>query len=195
MEVLEDFEGAEVEAVGTINAPLNAGKGIEGAVIGLAERGIVLDGFVDVLAVGEGLVQAFDAIFPEVGFDAAEAALGPLGGDQGIDERELGSASGMVFEVECRGEAAVRRVFVVEMIRIGRRCRFQGGGRRFAFEELPSVLLIQPLRGRFFFDGHQLVAELLSLPFELRFEPPRAASRSAQSVASYRLAFSPSCRR
>ena len=52
--------------------------------VGLAEGGIVLDGFVNVLAVGEGLVQAFDAVFPEVGFDAAEAALGPLGGAGGF---------------------------------------------------------------------------------------------------------------
>ena len=28
LEVLEDFEGAEVKAVGTINAALNAGKGM-----------------------------------------------------------------------------------------------------------------------------------------------------------------------
>ena len=104
LEVLEDFEGAEVEAVGTINAPLNAGKGIKGAVVGLAERVIVLDGIVDVLATGEGLVQAFDAVFPEVGFDASEAALGPLGGDEGIDKSELVVAGGVEFEVECGGE-------------------------------------------------------------------------------------------
>jgi DNA-binding CsgD family transcriptional regulator len=108
LEVLEDFEGAEVEAVGGIDTPLNAGKGIEGVVVGLAEGGIVLDGFVNVLAVGEGLVQAFDAVVPEVGFDAAEAALGPLGGDEGIDERELGCAGGVVFEEECRGEGFER---------------------------------------------------------------------------------------
>ena len=115
LEVLEDFEGAEVEAVGGIDAALNAGKGIEGAVIGLAEGGIVLDGFVNVLAVGEGLVQAFDAVFPEIGFDAAEAALGPLGGGEGIDERELVVAGGMEFEEECRGEGCeFGGVFVVD---------------------------------------------------------------------------------
>ena len=104
LEVLEDFEGAEVEAVGGIDAALNAVKGIEGAVIGLAEGGIVLDGFVNVLAVGEGLVQAFDAVVPEVGFDAAEAALGPLGGDESIDERALIGVGGVEAEEECRGE-------------------------------------------------------------------------------------------
>ena len=136
MEVLEDFEGAEVEAVGTINAPLNAGKGIEGAVVGLTERGIVLDGFVNVLAVGESLVQAFDAVFPEIGFDAAEAALGPLGGDEGIDESKLVVAGGMVFEVECRGESCeCGGVFVVDDFGMGVDAGFQGveRGGGFAF--------------------------------------------------------------
>jgi hypothetical protein len=136
LEGLEDFEGAEVEAVGGIDAALNAVKGIEGAVVGLAERGIVLDGFVNVLAVGEGLVQAFDAVVPEVGFDAAEAALGPLGGDEGIDERELGSASGMVLAVECRGEGfECGGVFVADDFGMGVDAGFQGveRGGGFAF--------------------------------------------------------------
>ena len=37
----------------------------------------------------EVFIEAFDAVVPELGFDAAEAALGPLGGDEGVDEREL----------------------------------------------------------------------------------------------------------
>ena len=38
-------------------------------------------------------VKAFDAIVPELGFDAAEAALNPLGRDEGVDsESWLGSA-------------------------------------------------------------------------------------------------------
>ena len=133
---MEDFEGAEVQAVGTINAPLNAGKGIEGAVVGLAERGIVLDGFVNVLAVGEGLVQAFDAVFPEVGFDAAEAALGPLGGDESIDESALIVVGGVEAEEECRGEGCeCGGVFVVDDFRMGVDAGFQGveRGDGFAF--------------------------------------------------------------
>ena len=81
--------GTEVHAVGGIDAPLQAGKGIDGVLVGVAERGIVLDGGVDEFGVGEVLVQAFDAVIPELGFDAAEAALDPLGGDEGVDEREL----------------------------------------------------------------------------------------------------------
>jgi hypothetical protein len=36
-EVLEDLERAQVHAVSTINAPLNAEKGIEGVGVGVAE--------------------------------------------------------------------------------------------------------------------------------------------------------------
>jgi hypothetical protein len=70
----------------------------------MAERGIVLDGGVDEFGVGEVLVEAFDAVVPELGFDAAEATLDPLGGDEGVDERELGGADGLVVEEESDGE-------------------------------------------------------------------------------------------
>src|SRR6266481_9804503 len=81
LEVLEDFEGAEVHAISRIDAPLNGGEGIEGGVEGVAEGGIMLDGGVEEFGVGEIFVEAFDAIVPELCFNAAESALGPLGGD------------------------------------------------------------------------------------------------------------------
>ena len=64
----------------------------------------MLDGGVDECGVGEVLVQAFDAVVPELGFDAAEAALDPLGGDEGVDKRELDGAGGLVVEEELGGE-------------------------------------------------------------------------------------------
>jgi len=64
----------------------------------------VLDGGVDEFGVGEVLIEAFDAIVPELGFDAAEAALDPLGGDEGVDKRELGGSGGFVVEEELGGE-------------------------------------------------------------------------------------------
>jgi hypothetical protein len=70
----------------------------------VAERGIVLDRDVDEFGVGEVLVQAFDAVIPELGFDAAEAALDPLGGDECVDERELRWAGGPVVEEVCGSE-------------------------------------------------------------------------------------------
>ena len=89
LEVLEDFEGTEVHAVGGVDAALNAGEGIEGGMESVADGGIVLDGGVEEIGVGEIFVEAFDAVIPELGFDAAESALDPLGGDEGVDEREL----------------------------------------------------------------------------------------------------------
>jgi hypothetical protein len=55
----------------------------------VAEGGIVLDGGVDEIGVGEVFVEALDLVIPKLGFDAAEAALGPLGGDEGVDEGDL----------------------------------------------------------------------------------------------------------
>jgi hypothetical protein len=86
----------------------------------MAEGSNVFDGVVDVLGVGEVLVQAFDAVVPEVGFDAAEAALGPLGGSEGIDERELVVAGGMELDEECGGEGCeLGGVFVADDLRTG----------------------------------------------------------------------------
>jgi len=104
LEVLEDFEGTEVHAIGGIDAALDAGEGIEGGVESVAEGGIVLDGGVEEIGVGEVFVEAFDLVIPELGFDAAEAALGPLSGDEGVDERELDGIGGAEVEEELGGE-------------------------------------------------------------------------------------------
>ena len=60
---------------------MEAGKGIESRVESVAERGIVLNGGVERIGVGEVFVEAFDLVIPELGFDAAEAALYPFGRD------------------------------------------------------------------------------------------------------------------
>jgi len=54
--------------------------------------------------VGEIFVEAFNAVIPELGFDAAESALDPLGGDEGVDERELDGIGRLVVEQELFGE-------------------------------------------------------------------------------------------
>ena len=64
----------------------------------------MLDGGVDEIGVGEVFVEALDLVIPELGFDAAEAALGPLGGDEGVDERELDGVGGVEVEEEGRSE-------------------------------------------------------------------------------------------
>ena len=55
-----------------------------------------MDGGVEKIGVREVFVEAFDLVIPELGFDAAEAALDPLGGDEGVDEGELGGVGGLV---------------------------------------------------------------------------------------------------
>jgi len=81
MNVLEDFEGTEEHAVGGIDAALDAGKGVEGVLESMAERGIMLDGGVQEIGMSEIFVEAFDLVIPELRLDAAEAALYPFGGD------------------------------------------------------------------------------------------------------------------
>ena len=43
-------------------------------------------------------------VIPELGFDAAEAALNPLGGDEGVDKRKLDGVGGVEMEHECGSE-------------------------------------------------------------------------------------------
>src|SRR5258708_13139604 len=71
--------------------------------IGVAEGGIVVDGGVDEIGMAKIFVEAFDAVVPELGFDAAEAALDPFGGDEGVDERELGGIGGLGLIVKSGG--------------------------------------------------------------------------------------------
>jgi hypothetical protein len=63
-----------------------------------------LDGGIDEIGVGKILVEALDLVIPELGFNAAEAALDPLGGDEGVDEWELDGVGGAEVEHECGGE-------------------------------------------------------------------------------------------
>ncbi len=85
LEVLQGFEGAEEHTVGGIDAAVEAGERVEGVLEGVAEGGAVLDLRVEKFFAGEIFVEAIDLIIPELGFDAAEAALDPFGGDEGVD--------------------------------------------------------------------------------------------------------------
>ena len=91
---MKSFESTEEHAIGSINASLNASKGIERVLVGVADWGIVLNGDVDEFGVGEILVEAFNTVIPELGFDAAESALDPLGRDEGVDQSELVGSEG-----------------------------------------------------------------------------------------------------
>ena len=136
LEVLQGFQCAEEHAVGGIDAPLNASKGIEGGVECVAERGIALDGRVDEFGAGEGLVEDVNAVIPELGFDAAEASLDPFSGDEGIDERDLDGIGGTVVGEELFGEGfELSGVFAGDDVGPGVDAGFEGVecGRGFAF--------------------------------------------------------------
>ena len=133
---MQGFEGAEVQAVGGIDAALNTGEGIEGGVEGMAERGVVLDGGIEEIGVAEIFVEAFDLVIPKLGFDAAEAALDPLGGDEGVYERELDGVRGMEVDHERGGEGfELGGVFAGDDVGPGVDSGFEGVERRVA---LPS---------------------------------------------------------
>ena len=96
----------------------------------------MLDGGIDEIGVGEIFVEALKPVIPELGFDAAEAALGPLGGDEGVDEGELDGVGGMEVEYECGGEGfEFGGVFAGDDVRPGVNAGFEGveGGGGFAF--------------------------------------------------------------
>ena len=90
LEAFEFVEGVAVVALGSIDAALKAGEGVAIAAEGFAE-----DGFVD------GVLHA---VFPELGFDEAEAAEEELAIDEGVDEHALlrgaGVESALVLPLE-----------------------------------------------------------------------------------------------
>jgi hypothetical protein len=136
LKFLEGFEGAEVHAAGGFDAALEAGEGFEGVLIGVAEGGIVLEGGVDKFVAGEVLVQGPDLVGPEFGLDAAEAALGPLGGDEGIDKGELVGSGGPVVAEKRGGEGfEFGGVFAGNNVGAGMDAGFERveGGSGFAF--------------------------------------------------------------
>src|SRR5215467_6365581 len=71
---LKGLEGAEEHAIGRVDAAMQAGEGIEGVLVGVPDRGTVpWNGGVEEFGLGEILVEAFDLVIPELGFDDAEA--------------------------------------------------------------------------------------------------------------------------
>jgi hypothetical protein len=143
------LEGAKVHAVGNINAPLNAEKGIEGIRVGVAE-GRELCWIGSRRYFGVGGVVAFVAGVPEFGLDAAEAALGPLGGDEGIDEGELVGVGGVVVEEECGGEGIERGgVFAGDDVGMGVDTGLEGvergGGFAFGGSGAGGFLRVEPI--------------------------------------------------
>jgi len=93
----------------------------------VADWGIVLDSGVDEFGVAEIFVEAFDAVIPELGFDAAEAPLDPLCGDEGINERELDGIGRLVVQQELFGKRfELGGIFAGDDVRPSVDARFEG---------------------------------------------------------------------
>ena len=120
----------------------------------------MLDGGIDEIGVGEIFVEALKPVIPELGFDAAEAALGPLGGDEGVDEGELDGVGGMEVEYECGGEGfEFGGVFAGDDVRPGVNAGFEGveGGGGFAFGDWGQWILgVAAVRDNLGFGRHGL---------------------------------------
>lgn len=93
LETLEFAEGVAVVAVGAVDAALETGEEFVVLVDGLGEFDIF-----------SGLVDAFGAFFPELGFADAEAAEEPLVVDEGVDEHALLGCGGVEAVVIFGGE-------------------------------------------------------------------------------------------
>ena len=93
LQALELVEGIVVMALGHVDAALEAGE----LVAGFAEG----DGEVDVEDTAGGVGEA---LLPELGFDAAEAAEEPFGIDEGVDEHALFGGGGVESVVILVGE-------------------------------------------------------------------------------------------
>src|SRR5674476_347077 len=79
------------------------------------------------------------------------------------------SEAGLLYRVEATADGAI--VLLVQSALPPAWTHLPPSWLQPAFKELlPRAFQFSQLRSRFFFDGHQFVASLLSLPSELRFE-------------------------
>jgi len=97
-EFLERREGAVEGALDGVDAALEAVKGVAVALVGL--------GCLETLLLPD---KAGDVELEELRFDGAEAALHPLGGDQGIDQGAHFGSSGPVAVMILGGESGESR--------------------------------------------------------------------------------------
>ncbi|MGO9255050.1 MAG: hypothetical protein ACLQU1_01920, partial [Bryobacteraceae bacterium] len=98
LELAEVVEGAVVDALEAVAAALEAGEGLLAAFEGAAEDLVFGDGVIPVVGLGVLLADVSEIVFPELGFGLAEAAEGPLGIDEDVDEGALGGGLGLVIK-------------------------------------------------------------------------------------------------
>ena len=116
LDFLEGREGAVVGAVGGVDAALEA---VEILAAGVADLGH--------LETFGRVVEAFEVVPPDLRFEGAEAALEPLGGDEGIDQgADFGSGGLVAVVVFGDEEREGRGVFAGDDLGLGVDAGFQG---------------------------------------------------------------------
>ena len=97
IQALQLRESAIVGTLGGIDAALQTGEAVAGAIEDLAERGILFQTL-------EGFFRGGDFVFPELGFDATKATEIPIGLDEGIDEEAFQRSGRLKLPMVVRGE-------------------------------------------------------------------------------------------
>ena len=116
-----------VGALEALAAALQAGEGLLAAFEGAAEDLVFGDGVVPVVGLGVLLADGSEIVFPELGFGLAEAAEGPLGIDEDVDEGALGGGLGLVVEEVLGGQGVEGGgVFATDDLGFGVDAGFQG---------------------------------------------------------------------
>ncbi|MGO9258696.1 MAG: hypothetical protein ACLQU1_20600, partial [Bryobacteraceae bacterium] len=94
----EVVEGAVVGALEALAAALQAGEGLLAAFEGAAEDLVFGDHPGEHQVLQPGQPHGSEIVFPELSFGLAEAAEGPLGIDEDVDEGALGGGLGLVIK-------------------------------------------------------------------------------------------------
>ena len=125
LELAEVVKSAVVGAMEGIAAAFEAGEGLAGVLEGFAEE-TVGEGFMGAPAVV--VVGDFEELgFPKLGFGLAQAAEGPFGIDEDIDEGTLGGGLGAVIVEVLSGERGEGiGVFAADDLGFGVDAGFQG---------------------------------------------------------------------
>jgi hypothetical protein len=105
-----------VGALGGVDAALEAVEGVAAVVVGLGD-----------LEPLDGAEETPDFVIPELRFEGAEAALQPLGGDEGVDQGAHFGSDGLEALVILGGEKVESRgVFAGDDLGFGVNAGFQG---------------------------------------------------------------------
>ena len=143
LEALQLLQGAEVRALGGVDAALHVVKIITGALEDLAERSFLVQTFIRVARIAELVV-------PELGFGTAEAAELPIGVDEGVDQKTLEGTNGLELAMVVGGESfQLTRIFAGNDLGRGVDASVQGRAGEVGIEcrHVPALRIACEVRG------------------------------------------------